>query len=156
MYRAERITIGAVLLLICGSTLYGLIGGYPRQAILFPVITSVCVVFFSVMRFIETARASRSLAENDIAAAEGEAAALSVRDAVVPFLWVFAALIFLWLLGYVVGLTVYVLVFLLAHGIGAAKSVLIALGTSVFIYVIFHTVLKVLLPAGVLGTLLGF
>ena len=156
MYWAERVTIGTILLLICGSTLYGLASGYPRQAILFPIITSVCAVIFSIMRLIETAQSRRSLSENEIAEAEREAAALGARDAVVPFLWVFGALIFLWLLGYAVGLTAYVLVFLLAHGISPVRSVLVALGTSVFIYVIFHTVLKVLLPVGVLGTLLGY
>lgn len=152
MHKAEKLTIGAIALLICGLTLVGLLADYPRQAILFPILTSVCVLAFALLRWIEMIRSQRRLADPEIPDDPADKEdRLEVRAALVPFAWVFGALAFIALFGFLIGLPIYVLVFLIAHRIAVRQAVPIALGTLAFIYVVFVKILGVLLPAGLIG-----
>lgn len=160
MYKAERITIAVIVVFMCSFTLLGWMQGYPRQAILFPILASGLVIAFAAMRYWEIGRnlslAGGDLSQEERGELENEAGELEIVSAIRPFLWVFAALIFLWLFGFLAGLTLYVLAFLMAHRIGWIISVLVAAGTCVFVFVVFQIILGVLLPVGLILDLLGF
>ena len=160
MFRAERTTILVIVLAMCALTAFGLLMGYPRQAILFPIVACVCAIVFAAMRFIEIARAERAAAggadPDELAALRDDAGSLELRAAARPFAWVFGALLFIWLLGYLAGLTVYVFAFLIAHRISFRTTLAVTAGTALGIYLIFAQILKVLLPVGFLGDALGF
>ena len=157
MRRAETATIAGITLFVCGLTAIGVAQGYPRQAILFPLVASALILLFAALRLRELWWVSRAEAvadEGETDSAEGRVSGM--RGDVRAFAWVFAVLPAIWLAGYVVGLTLYVLAFLLAHGIGTLRAGAIALGAGAFVQVVFGMVLKVLLPVGVLGALAGF
>ena len=158
VHAAERATIAAIVAFIVGLTGVGLAMGYPRQAILFPVLASILTVAFAAMRLREGRRAANEEPGTDPGrAAEDEAPkGLDAKAVAIPFLWVFAVLPGLWLLGTLVGLTLYVLAFLISHGVGWRRAVAVALGTLVFIHLVFEIALRVRLPIGYLRDAVGW
>lgn len=159
MFRREGITVAAIVAFVCGFTLLGWVQGYPRQAILFPIIVSVLIAVFGAFRYWEIGRTLAAAGpgpdeerKRELAKDAGD---LQILSAVRPFLWIFAVLGFIWLLGFLAGLTLYVLVFLIAHRIPWRRAVLVAAGTFVFVLVIFQIVLGVLLPVGLIPELIG-
>lgn len=158
MFTAERTTSIVIVMLMASLTLMGVLSGYPRQAILFPIVTTACGILFTAMRFLEFGRAQAAAAHDPQAKQKLKASGerLEVRAALVPFAWVLGVLIFLYLFGYQVGLTAYVFTFLIAHSTGLKLALGISAGTAALIYLIFTVVLQSLLPVGLVGDALGF
>lgn len=158
MFKAERTTTIVIVLLMCGLTGLGLASGYPRQAILFPIVASACAIFFAIMRHLEIGKAE-VVGYDDAELREvmrTDAGALELREAMRPFAWVVGVLIFLYLFGYQIGLTAYVFTFLISHSIGWRTALGISVGTAIGIFLIFTQVLNSLLPVGLVGDALGF
>lgn len=140
-----------IILFMGGFIGYGWINDYPKQVLAFPVTIFGLTVAFTLFRLIEIKFGRHLLTEHGTDQAQNEGDISLVKS----FLWILSILPFLWILGFELGISLYVLIFCIAQNIRWLIALPVAIASYAFIAVIFNGVLGANLPKGVLLSMLG-
>ena len=120
---------------------------YDWMVFRFPLLVGLVVCLLCVGKLLKGRRRSAPRSGNGVPA-EGAVAVgrLSYSETWPTVIWVVSIVPVVFLLGYVIGLPLYVFAYLKAHGQGWRLSVALSLGTLAVVYLGFVKALGVLLP----------
>lgn len=119
---------------------------YPMNVMRFPYFVGAFLLIMGGWRLKGAIRGERLEGE-----VEHEPTTESVGEFVRTALWLLAILPAVWVLGYPVGITAYLLVYFLVHGQGWLTSVLLSAAALAVTYFVFIVFLRVNLPVWPLG-----
>ena len=125
---------------------------YEWMVLRFPFLVGIVVCLFCVGKLVAGRRRSAPPSGNG-AAADGAFAErrVSYSEAWPTVIWIVSIVPVVFLLGYVIGLPLYIFAYLKAHGRGWRLSGVLSLGTLAVVYLGFVKALGVLLPVFPVG-----
>ena len=148
MSRTDRNFTIFIMLFILGTLGLGeFYYQYEWMVLRFPSLVGFVICLFCVGKLVKGRRGSASSSSNGVPA-DGAVAErrLSYHEVWPTVIWVVSIVPVVFLLGYVIGLPLYVFAYLKAHGQGWRQSVVLSLCTLAVIYLGFVKALGVLLP----------
>lgn len=120
---------------------------YPMNVMRFPYLVGTFLLGMAGWRLWGAIRGVRLEGEREEEAPTTESVGEFTRTA----LWLLLILPAVWILGYPVGITVYLLVYFLAHGQGWPTAVVLSLAGLAVTYFVFIELLRVNLPVWPVG-----
>jgi len=150
--RKYNIIFLVVLLFIMAAGLVAT-SSYPQRARVFPMIViGICIVLLSLELIKEILNARKSAPEgsahNDVPPAQE--ANISQLQFIITITWIGGLAVMVWLLGYIVALPLYLLIYLRFHGQKWRWSILLSAVMFLIVYVGFNSLLKVPLYEGLI------
>ena len=148
MSKADRNFTIFILLFVLGFLGLGVFHyEYEWTVIRFPLLVGLVAGLLYLANLAKGRRGARSRSATGVPA-EGVGAErpLSFGQAWPGMMWVLAIVPFVFLLGYVIGLPLYIFAYLKVHGQGWLLSGALSLGTLAVVYLGFVKILGVLLP----------
>ena len=119
---------------------------YKWVVLRFPIGIGLVVLLFCVLDLWVTRDSAVTTVTSEVVQTETKETSLSPRSASLGMVWIIAILPIILLFGYGIGLSLYVLLFLKAHGQGWRLAVVLSLCTFALVYFAFVKVLGVPLP----------
>lgn len=149
MTTTERLFTLAIVAFVLGFLALGAFYYEYRWIVFrFPLIVGLATVAFALGHLaLGPRRSVEGPATEPETAEPAQPPSATPREAVIGFLWILGILPFIYGLGYLVGLPLYVLVYMRAHAQGWVLSLCVAAGTGLVTWVGFDLILGVLLPA---------
>jgi hypothetical protein len=145
MVRLEASFLLLVFALSAGLVIHGwLFANYPFEALLFPGLVAVAIALSAALRFVEVLRERNQPATVPHDGDEAQ----DPRSIALSFAVTLGVLPAIWLLGFQVGLPLYVLIFLIAYRTRWPLSLAISAATALFINLLFTRLLAQRLPTG--------
>ncbi|MEX1215473.1 tripartite tricarboxylate transporter TctB family protein [Saccharospirillum sp.] len=142
----ETIVLGCIVFFMGAFLVYGLIEQYPQQVLAFPFTVSALSALFALIRIVEIKLGRHPLQESE--------SLKTVNEGDVSFInsYIFILMILppLWLLGFELGIPLYILVFCLYFRIRWLTSLSVSLVSYAFIALVFNGILGARLPRGIL------
>jgi len=146
MSRLEAILLVVCVLAIDAAVVYGMTAGrYPFSASLFPLLSAVSLTVLGLAVLLAGRREPR------VEEPEGEAV-----WPLASLLWLVAVVPTVMLLGFRIGLPAYALVYARAHRQGWLGSLLLTVLVAAVVEALFVGLLRLPLPRGYLGPLVGW
>lgn len=140
------ILIAFVLFILGAGTFYY---GYDMTVMRFPYMVGALLLVLGGIRFARALRGQRL--EGELPYEEETPTTEGLGEFLRTALWLLGILPAVWILGYLAGIPVYLLIYLKAHGESWLTSVLLALAGLGVVYFVFLKFLKVLLPIAPIG-----